>query len=80
MNPISTKLMVIICSENSKQQRLYPSALTWQLSSINKDNINLFFDLKHMVSVQVSLTAPTQHLDNPFPVLKKNNDSNKIYH
>lgn len=64
MNPISTKAMIIMCSEKSKNQRLYPLALTWQLSRINKDSINLFVDLKRMVSVQVSLTAPTQHLDN----------------
>lgn len=56
-------------SENSKQQRLNPSALAWQLSSINKNSINLFVQLMHVVSVKVNLAAPTQHLNNPCPVL-----------
>jgi len=58
-----------MCSENNKQQRLNPSALAWQLSSINKNSIKLFVQLMHVISVKANLAAPTQHLENPHPVL-----------
>lgn len=59
-----------MCSENSKQQRLNFSALAWQLSSINKNSTNLFVQLILVVSVKVNWASPTQHLDNPCPVLE----------
>lgn len=63
-----------MCSENSKQQRLNPSALAWQLSSISICSTNACgISQGEFSSCHTALRQPLLR------IIKIFNDSNKIY-